>query len=68
MFEWEAFAELSTDRPVGLTHGAIPWSSIHNYALRYGIEGDDFVRFAHLIRAMDAVWLSRPKEEPDAQP
>jgi hypothetical protein len=67
MFEWDAFAALSTDRPVGLDRGAIPWSSIDRYARRFGIEGDAFERFARLIRSMDAAYLSYLKDK-HAQP
>lgn len=58
MFEWEAFGALSTDRPVGLDRGAIPWSSIDRFARRYAIDDDAFDRFARLIRAMDAAYLA----------
>src|SRR5215468_5320837 len=63
LLEWEAFAQLSTDRPVGLTRGAIPWSSIDRYAARHGIDGDDFNRFCALIRAMDAAYLAYFKDK-----
>jgi len=52
-FEWQAFAELRTDRPVGLDLGAIPWSAINAFALRHEIIGEEFDRFARLIRALD---------------
>ena len=64
LLEWEAFAQLSTDRPVGLTRGAIPWCSLDRYAARYRIEGEDFDRFCRLIRAMDAVYLAYLKDKP----
>ena len=69
LLEWEAFGQLSTDRPVGLIRGAIPWSSIDRYAARYRIEGEGFERFCRLIRAMDAAYVSHVKDKPpDAQP
>jgi len=69
LLEWEAFAQLSTDRPVGLSRGAIPWSSIDRYAARHGIDGDDFNRFCALIRAMDAAYLTYFKDkQPGAHP
>ena len=69
LLEWEGFAQLSTDRPIGLTRGAIPWSSIDRYAARHGIDGDDFNRFCALIRAMDGAYLTHFKDKPsDAQP
>jgi hypothetical protein len=54
---------------VGLTRGAITWSSINRYAARHGINGDDFNRFCALIRAMDAAYLAYFKDkQPGAQP
>lgn len=53
IFEWSAFRSLSTDRPIGLAMGPIPWSSIDRFADRYAIDGDEFDRFAALIQAMD---------------
>lgn len=57
-FVFSAFWELSTDRPVGMGIGAIPWSSINSFAVRHGIEQiDDFEQFSFLIRAIDAEYL-----------
>jgi hypothetical protein len=53
VFEWAAFTELRTDRPVGFDVGAIPWASINAFALRHAIEGEDFERFSRLIRVLD---------------
>ena len=64
LLEWEAFAQLSTDRPVGVTRGAIPWTSIDRYAARHGIEAEDFDRFCRMIRAMDAAYLAYLKDKP----
>jgi hypothetical protein len=65
--EWQAFAELRTDRPVGFNVGAIPWSSIDAYARRHAIEGDDFHRFVSLIRALDIAERAHlRKKQPDA--
>jgi hypothetical protein len=52
-FEWQAFRDLSTDRQAGFGVGPIPWTSIDQYAARHGVEGDEFERFCHLVRAMD---------------
>jgi hypothetical protein len=52
-FEWRAFRSLSSDRPVGLAMGPIPWSSIDRFADRYAIAGDEFDRFADLIQDLD---------------
>jgi len=70
-FEALAFRELSTDRPVGLDRGAIPWRSIDAYAARYGLVGDDFDRFVRIIRAMDAAYLDyfrKPENSPPSTP
>jgi hypothetical protein len=64
LLEWEAFDQLSTDRPVGLSRGAIPWSSIDRYAVRHSIKAEDFDRFCRLIRAMDAAYLAYLKDKP----
>lgn len=63
-FEWRAFLELSTDRPVGFSGaGPIPWVAIDRYAVRYGVhDPDDFEAFLTRIRALDAAWLARQAE------
>lgn len=63
VFDALAFRELSTDRPAGFERGAIPWSAINDYAMRYGLVGDDFDRLVRVIRAMDAAWLAYMKEQ-----
>ena len=69
LFEWMAFAELRTDRPVGIDIGAIPWSSLNAFALRHGIEGDDFEHFSHVVRELDAAERNYGKDHrPNAQP
>ncbi|XUM25114.1 phage tail assembly chaperone (plasmid) [Bradyrhizobium oligotrophicum S58] len=68
LFEWEAFGELRTDRPVGLESGAIPWGAINAFALRHDIMGDEFARFLRLIRAMDAAERAELRRSADAQP
>ncbi len=66
LFEWQAFGELRTDRPVGIEAGAIPWSSIHAYALRHAVDGEEFDRFVQLIRALDAAERAASRKQ-DAQ-
>lgn len=56
MFEWDAFWLLSSDRSVGMSAGAIHWSSVSDFATRYGICDEDFERFVGLIRAMDEAY------------
>lgn len=60
---WRAFWDLSTDRRGGEFPGAIPWSSMREYAKEMrGIKSDDFM---HIMREMDEVYLSHepPKSE-----
>ena len=63
LFVWTAFGELSTDRQLGMTRGPIPWISLHFYAERFGVVGDEFSRFMELIRAMDAAYLGYFKKD-----
>lgn len=69
-FVWDAFWNLTTDRPVGFATGPIPWGSIDRYAVRHRIDGADaFERFLALIRAMDGAYLDHleqvRKDKPD---
>ena len=63
-FVWDAFWELSGDRALSFGGaGAIPFSSIDRYAQRYGIDDtDQFSRFSHLIRQLDAKYLAKANE------
>lgn len=63
VFEWSAFAALSTDRTVGMDRGPIPWRSINEFAQRYNIVGDDFERLSRLVRAMDTEYLRYLKKD-----
>ncbi len=56
-FYWRAFGALTTDRQLGMDRGPIPWRSIHCYAERYGVVGEEFERLSDLIRAMDRAYL-----------
>jgi hypothetical protein len=57
-FEWAAFAELSTERQMGMGVGPIPWSAIDRYAERWGTDdADDYARFCRLMGAMDREFL-----------
>lgn len=61
-----AFAELSTDRPLGWNgEGRIPWSSIRAWADDYGFVGDQRDDLFHHIREMDEAYLEyRAKKAP----
>ena len=61
----EAFAQLTTDRPLGALGGAgaIPWTALDRYAARLSIDDlDDFERFQKLIRAQDRAYLEHAAE------
>ncbi|WP_185982979.1 phage tail assembly chaperone [Aureimonas mangrovi] len=64
---WEAFHELSTDRPIGMAGaGPIPFTSIDRYASRFGFDdANEFDRLLRMIRAMDQEYLSnkRPSDQ-----
>jgi hypothetical protein len=60
---WQCFNDLQSDRPVGMDVGAIPWSSIDQWARRYAIPDDEFPVLAHVIRRLDAEWLSMRAEK-----
>lgn len=45
--------------------GGIPFEALDRYAIRYGVEGDEFEELAHLIRAMDAEYLTWANEKRD---
>lgn len=61
-FEWSAFRSLSSDRQAGFAIGPIPWSSIDRFAMRYGIDGDEFDRFVALMQAMDGAYREYHKK------
>lgn len=54
-FEWSAYADLRSERAVGLDVGPIPWASIYRYAAVHGVSHiDDIEQFMALIRAMES--------------
>lgn len=58
-FIWRAFWELSTDRNYGMSEGPIPWTAMNQWAMRYGIHGDEFNRFVILIKNVDMVYIEK---------
>lgn len=60
---FEAFRALTTDRPVGMGAGPIPWTSIDRYARRYGFNGDEFEELEHHIRALDSAYMEHQQSE-----
>ena len=49
---WTAFWDLNSCR--GGMGGPIPWTAIHDYAARQGIEGEQFDSLVSHVRALDA--------------
>ena len=62
-FYWEAFAELTSDRGLGMAEGPIRWTAINAYAYRHGLWGDDFDRLVVIIRCMDGVYLNTRSDQ-----
>lgn len=58
-----AFADLTTDRSVGMAEGPIPWSSIVRYAGIYGFDDDLREDLLYLVRAMDRAYLKYRRDE-----
>ena len=56
-FYWQAFADLSSDRSLGMAEGPIPWSAMDRYGYRHDIWGDEFDRLVYIIRGLDSEYL-----------
>lgn len=57
-FLWDAFWELTTERPMGMAgEGRIPASAIREFARDHGFYSDDARWFREVIREMDAEYL-----------
>jgi hypothetical protein len=56
----EAFYDLKECRQYGAMGGAgeIPWTAVNEWALRHGIEGEEFSYLKRAIRALDHVYLA----------
>jgi len=52
-FYFTAYQELRYDKPVGMTLGPIPWSSIVKWSEIHGLDIDDLAVLEHHIRAME---------------
>ena len=64
---YEAFAQLSTCRPVDAFSGSIgrvPWTAIDAYATRYPLFNDDFEIFEFYTNALDEHLLELIKNKP----
>ncbi|WP_425486700.1 phage tail assembly chaperone [Aurantimonas endophytica] len=66
-YEWlNAFWELGTDRPIGMSAGPIPSRSISEWTDRESMDVVEAQSFRSAIRAMDKVfldWAAKPKAE-----
>ncbi len=58
-FYWRAFTELSADRDIGMAEGHIPWTAMNQWALRHGIQGDEFERFVSILRIVDTAYMEK---------
>jgi hypothetical protein len=56
-FYFNAFLDLTSDRAIGMAEGPIYWTSIRSYADRFNLDGFEFDRFVHLVRALDSEYL-----------
>lgn len=63
MWVWQAFNELQTCRPIGMSVGPIPWVAIDAYARAKDIAETE--RFERLIRALDSEFLKHRRESED---
>lgn len=58
-FYWDSFQDLSTERPIGMGLGPIPYSAIRRYGDEYGmVSRDEFDFFADIIQGMDTEFIS----------
>lgn len=63
---WLAYDELSTCRDYAGMAGAplpIPWTAIHEYAIRHRFAGEHFDDLVTIVRAMDEAFLRRAREQ-----
>jgi len=60
-----AFLELQDERPQAMNGAApIPWTSVNEWAKRYGInDPDDFHDLYLLVKAQDEQWLQHAHEQ-----
>lgn len=65
-FLWQAFWELTTERPLGWgVEGRIPGSKITEFGKENGYTGDTLAWFRAVIREMDAEYLGIRNPAPD---
>lgn len=67
----DAFSKLSTCRAIGMALGPIPWSAASDYALRFGLDEDEFEILWELISRLDSAylgWQAKQKPIKDKEP
>jgi hypothetical protein len=52
-FYFTAYRELRYDRPIGMTLGPIPWSSVVRWGELHGLDVDEIGDLEYCIRAME---------------
>jgi hypothetical protein len=57
-FYYMAFIDLNSCRIIGMGEGPIPWTAIHQYAVKYDIYDAEFDRFLTIITNMDHAYLT----------
>lgn len=70
-----AWGDLSTERPVGMVEGRIPWSACDRWAVRHGMDDDSARILWTVIKRLDIEEMDRrasaargPADRPDARP
>ena len=63
-FYLSAYQDLQFDRPVGMTLGPIPWSSIVSWARLHGVKDpDDIDELISIIRAVETAIFEYEREK-----
>jgi hypothetical protein len=66
---WRAYDELTTCRQYAGMAGVplpIPWTAVHEYAIRHRFAGEAFDDLVTIVRAMDEAFLQRSREKLEA--
>ena len=62
----DAWHMLSSDRPIGMAMGMIPFTAIDRYAARFWFnDPDDFARLVRIIHALDGAYLEHINKKPE---
>jgi hypothetical protein len=51
-----------------MTPGPIPWTAIDRYAMRYGMDEDEFDFFKHVMMRVDSRWLLHVRSKGESGP